>query len=160
MPFSYSTTYILDKSHYLETFDESRTAIPSSSAYLKSVILLGLGLMLLLFTQFNPYVGWFLVGLAGVEALSVRFQRSWWLGRQLISRAANNELTLTIDEHGISCQSDAVQMQILWADIEKVEKTQRGWLLSHPGGKYYLSDRCLSEKAGQFISSKAVSTPQ
>ena len=90
-----------------------------------------------------------------MEALSVRFQKPWWLARQMISKAANNKLTLTIDEESVSSKSQYVESTILWENITKIEKTQRGWLLFQGAGKSYLSNRCLSEEAQQFIGKKA-----
>lgn len=159
-PFYYSTTYVLDKSHFSETYDESSTKKNSRAGYIKSITLAFLGLAILLFTEINPYIAWFIVALGGVEALSIRFQKSWWLARQMISRAANNELTLTIDEDNIRSQSSNIESTILWADITQIDQTQQGWLLHHPAGKTYLSNRCLSDEAKQFISAKAESESQ
>jgi len=153
-PFSYSTTYVLDKSHFSETFDESKTAIDPQKAYLKSIILALVGLIFLLFTEISPYIAWFVVGLSALEALSVRFEKPWWLARQMMSKAANSELTLTIGDNGVSSKSFYVENTISWQDITKVEKTSRGWLLYHTAGRSYLSNRCLSEEAQQFIGEK------
>ncbi|MFT4938829.1 MAG: hypothetical protein ACI88A_001859 [Paraglaciecola sp.] len=155
-PFAYSTTYILDKSHFSETFDESITLNSSKTAYFKSIILGFLGLAILLFTEINPYGAWFIVGLGALEAFSVRFRKSWWLARQLISKAANSELTLTIDEHGVSSKSFYVESKISWDDVKTIEQTRQGWLILHATGRNYLSDRCLSEAARAFISKQAL----
>ncbi|MFQ3236813.1 MAG: hypothetical protein ACI9C4_002387, partial [Paraglaciecola sp.] len=53
-PFSYSTTYTLDKSHFSETFDESITVDNAKRVYFKAIILALLGLAMLLFTQITP----------------------------------------------------------------------------------------------------------
>lgn len=74
MPFSYTTTYVLDRSHFSETFDESATSETGIRAYAKAVGLAVAGLVVLLFTPFTGYLAWFLVGLAVVEGLSVRFK--------------------------------------------------------------------------------------
>ena len=155
-PFSYSTTYILDKSHYSETFDESVTLNNSRNVYFKSIALGLLGLAILLFTEVSPYGAWFVVALGVLEALSIRFRKSWWLARQMMSKAANTELTLTIDENGVSSKSFHVESRISWAEVKKVEQTDQGWLLFHAGGKNYLSGRCLSEEAKNFISAQAL----
>ncbi|MFT4994887.1 MAG: hypothetical protein ACI965_001929 [Paraglaciecola sp.] len=159
-PFSYSTSYILDKSHFSETFDASITAHTAKSAYFKSAILGLLGGILVFFTEITPYAAWFIVGLSALEALSVRFRKPWWLARQMISKAASNELTLTIDENGVSSKSFHVDSTICWADITKIEQTAQGWLLYHAAGKSYLSGRCLSEAAKEFIRAKAELTSQ
>lgn len=154
-PFSYTTTYALDRSHFSETFDESAVHDLSLKAYVKSAGLLSLGLVLVVFfADISPYVAWFIVALGIVEACSVRFRKPWWLARQMISRAANTELTLTIDESGIRSKSIHVDSQLAWEDVSAIETTLKGWLLHHPGGKNYLSGRCLSEEAKAFIQSQ------
>jgi hypothetical protein len=154
-PFSYSTTYILDKSHFSETFDESVTPSNSKNVYFKAIALGLLGLAILLFTEVSPYGAWFIVALGALEALSIRFRKSWWLARQLMSKAASTELTLTIDENGVSSKSFHVKSNISWDDVTKIEQTNQGWLLFHAGGKNYLSGRCLSEAANDYISAQA-----
>lgn len=149
LPFSYSTQYTLDKSHFSETFDESIT--PSKRPYLKVIIFGLLGITFLLFVDASPYTGWFMIGLSALEYLSVRYKKPWWLMRQLISKAANSELTLTIDELGISSQSLYVKSNILWADVTQLEQTPQGWLIYHPAGKNYISKRCLSSAANTFL---------
>jgi len=154
-PFSYSTTYVLDKSHFSETYDASVVVDDSKQPYLKSVIIALVGMAILYLTDIDPHIAWFVVALGGLEALSVRFQKPWWLARQMISKAANNPLTLTIDDIGINTKSLYVEGTILWEDVSKFEKTDLGWLLFHKGSKAYISDRILSEEAQAFMSGKA-----
>jgi hypothetical protein len=155
IPFTYSTTYVLDKSHFSETFDESKVVDNTKNLYLTAILIGCVGAVLLLFTELDPYVSWFIIALGGLEAFSVRFRKSWWLGRQLMSKAANTELTLTIDENGVSSKSLSVESTILWTDIKKIEQTTQGWLLHLAVGKSYLSNRILSDAAKQFINTKA-----
>lgn len=155
-PFSFSTTYILDKSHFSETFDESCSIDTSLSAYTKSMVMVSVGCVILLFTPFSQYVGWFIVALAILEALSVRYKKPWWLSRQMLSKAANSELTLTIDDKGICSKSYYVDSSIAWTDVIKIEATRLGWLLHLASGKTYLSGRCLSDDAKHFINAKVV----
>jgi hypothetical protein len=158
-PFSYSTKYTLDKSHFSETFDESTTLKVGLNAYLKSIAFVLLGLAILYLTQISPYGAWFLIGLGFLEALSTRFKKPWWLTRQMLSKAANTELTLTIDEHGVSSKSFYVDSKISWDDIGKIEKTAQGWLLYHNAGKNYVSTRCLSDAASEFVNTQALLKP-
>jgi hypothetical protein len=155
-PFSFSTTYILDKSHFSETFDESVTVDKSNTVYFKTLVLAVLGLGILLFTDVNPYAAWFIVALGAIEALSIRFRKAWWLARQLMSKAANADVTLTIDENSVSSKSFYVESKISWTEITKVSQTVQGWLLYHEAGKNYLSNRCLSEAAKEFINAQAL----
>ena len=159
-PFHYSTTYTLDKSHFAETFDESIIEDNSIKAYAKSIALILVGFAIVYFTDLAPYFAWFIVVLGIVEALSIYFKRSWWLARQMISQAANTKLTLTIDEDTIRSSSQSVESQISWKDISKIEKTKQGWLLYHPSGRNYLSGRCLSDEASEFICSQALPKEQ
>ena len=159
-PFHYSTTYTLDKSHFSETFDESIVEANSIKAYAKSIGLMLVGFAIVYFTDLAPYFAWFIVVLGIVEALSIYFKRSWWLARQMISQAANTKLTLSIDEDAIRSTSQSVESQISWEEITKIEKTKQGWLLYHPSGRNYLSGRCLSDEANEFISSQALSKAQ
>ncbi|MFC4698572.1 YcxB family protein [Glaciecola siphonariae] len=154
-PFSYSTTYKLDKSHFSETFDESTSAKQPASAYYKATGLVVFGLVILLMTPLSAYAAWFIIVLGIVEALGVYFRKPWWLARQMISRAANTQLTLTIDEQGVSSESESVQSQILWIDVNALEKTSRGWMLHHGKVKSYVSSRCLSSEAEDFMHTKA-----
>lgn len=154
-PFRFSTTYVLDKTHYSETYDESSTNADSKAGYIKSVALALLGMVILYFTDISAYIAWFIVGLGALEALSVRFHKAWWLARQMISKAANNKVTLTIDEDHVCSTSIHVDSKIAWADISKIEQTQLGWLLYHSGGRSYISNRCLSAEAQKFVSAKA-----
>jgi len=155
-PFSYSITYILDKSHFSETFDQSVIVDNSKAVYLKSIVLALLGLAMLLFSDVNRYATWFIITLAAVEALSVRFRKSWWLGKQLLSKAAGAEVTLTIDNENICSTSVYVESKISWHDVYKIEQTSQGWLLYHPEGKNYISGRCLSDQANEFINEQAL----
>lgn len=154
-PFNYSTTYVLDKSHFSETFDASVPVNNSKSIYTKSIVMGLAGAVVLIFTDINAYIAWFIVALGAVEALSVRFRKPWWLARQMISKAANTRLTLTINDEGVSTESFHVTSKILWADISKIEATDQGWLLHTPKGKSYLSNRCLSEEAQAFVQKHA-----
>ena len=156
MPFSYSTTYTLDKSHYSETYDASAPADNAKKLYLISLVLGLLGLALLIFSEINAYAAWFMIALAALEVFSVRFRKSWWLARQMISKAASTELTLHIDDEGISSKSIHVESAIAWTDISKIEQTAQGWMLYHGGGKNYVSGRCLSAAAQDFIKEKSL----
>ncbi len=155
-PFHYSTTYTLDKSHFSETFDESIIETNSIKAYTKSTGLMLVGITIVYFTDLAPYFAWFIVVLGIIDALSIYFKRSWWLARQMISQAANTKLTLIIDEDAVRSTSQSVESQILWEEIIKIEKTKQGWLLYHTLGRHYLSGRCLSVEANQFISSQVL----
>lgn len=154
--FYYSTSYVLDRKHFSETYDQSKTGKSDKNQYIKALAIALIGLAVLYLTDMSPYIAWFIVVFGGVEALSVRFQKPWWLARQMISKAANEELTLTIDDNGISSKSRHVNSSILWQDITKIEKTSLGWLLYLTTGRSYLSNNCLSDEAQQFVDQKCI----
>ncbi|MCK8043843.1 YcxB family protein [Shewanella sp. 1CM18E] len=152
--YSYTTQYTLDKSHFSECYDESAVIDNSIKAYRKAIIfaVVGTGLML---TNINGYASWFLIALSALEALSVKFRKPWWLMRQMMSKAANNEVTLTLNESGISNDSFYIQGTILWADVIEFTETEQGFLLKQAKGVSYLSKRSLDETAIQFVKDKA-----
>lgn len=155
-PFLYSSTYTLDKSHFSETYDASAPADNAKKIYMIAIALGLFGLALLIFSEINPYAAWFIIALGALEAFSLRFKRPWWIARQMISKAANTELTLQIDDGGVSSKSIHVESKITWAEVSNIEATTQGWLLYHAGGKNYVSGRCLSEEAKEFIKAKAL----
>lgn len=161
-PFTYSTSYMLDKSHFIETYDASASASNAKRTYIIAIFLAISGLVMLNFTEIDPYVAWFIIALGGLEVFSLRFKKSWWLARQLISKAANTELTLTIDDTGVSSKSIHIESTIPWAEISKIEPApghpSPGWLLYYKGHKNYLSGRCLSEQAQEFVNAQAALT--
>lgn len=153
-PFSYSTTYILDKAHFNEVFANSVVSKPSLKEYGKAIAFVLAGVALL-FTDVTGYLVYFLMGLGLIEALSTYYRQPWWVARQMLSRAASNKVTITIDEGGIHTDSIHLKSTLKWQDVNKVDTTQDGLMLLHSQGKSYLSGSCLSEQAKAFVLSKA-----
>jgi hypothetical protein len=151
--FSHNQEYILDKSHFEECYDQSRQPVSGARAYLKAACLLVAGLALV-FSPLDRIFVFFLLGLGIIEALSVRYQRAWWLLRQMMSKAAGNQVELLIDMQGVHSRSQFVNSHILWADVSNIEETDRGFVLLHPAGRGYVSKRCLSDAACAFIAAK------
>ncbi|MCG9695834.1 YcxB family protein [Shewanella sp. Isolate11] len=152
-PFSYTSTFTLDKSYYSECFDESVNQVHSIKTYTKA-ILFGLAGCALLLTAANNYASWFIIALGVLEALSIKFKRPWWLLRQMWSRAAGNDVTLTIDDTGIHTQSDYINTLIEWQQVYRINETDKGFLIIVAKGKNYLSKRYLDDSATDFIRSK------
>lgn len=152
--FRYATTYILDRSHFAETFDESSKQGNTIQLYGKSIGLMLVGFSIVTFTDIFPYAGWFILVLGIVDAFSVYFRKSWWLVRQMISSEANMEVTLTIDDEGLNSKSHRVNSNIAWSDVSNIEKTKKGWLIYHNAGRNYLSAGCLSDEAIAFVNNK------
>jgi len=156
-PFSFSTTFILDKPYFTECFEQSVNVEHSMKAYSKAIFFVLFGAILVLFTEINAYAAWFIFSLGIVEALSVYYQRPWWVTRQMLSRAAKSEVKLTIDDLAISTDSFYLQSQLNWQDISALKTTQKGWLIVHAKGKNYISNQFLSDEAKSFLTFKSKS---
>jgi len=154
-PFSYTTQYTLDKDHFRECYTQSMITDNSVGAYFKSILLSVSGILWVLFTDVNPYAAWFLLLLGALEALSVYYQQAWWVMRQMFSKAANSEVTLTIDEMGITSQSLFAELIIEWQSVKALTVTESGWLVEHAQGKNYLSNSCLTAQAIEFMEGKS-----
>ncbi|MBA6256868.1 MULTISPECIES: YcxB family protein [unclassified Colwellia] len=153
-PFSYSTTYELDKAHFQECFSESVVIVTPINAYKKSIALTIAGMLLVLFTQMNPYVAWFVFAVGILEAVSTYYQKPWWVMRQMLSKAAKGNVDLTIDEQGIVSKSFYASLTLLWPDVLFIETTQLGWLIKHAKGRSYISNKNLSAAAILFLTEK------
>lgn len=152
------STFTLDKAHYNECYIESTTLELSAKAFLKSGILMAFGLIILLFTPVNAYAAWFVIALGILEALSIYYNQPWWVMRQMLSRASNSEVTLTIDEQGILSESFYHTGRILWDDITSIQETSLGFVVHFNVGKSksksYLSKAYLTDDAQAFIKLK------
>ena len=153
-PFSYSTTYQLDKAHFQECYSESAIIPTPFHAYKKSMVLILAGMLLVLFTQMNPYVAWFVFAMGILEAASSYYQKPWWVMRQMLSKAAKGNVDLTIDEEVIVSKSFYASLTLLWSEVLSMEMTQLGWLIIHAKGRSYISNNNLSEEAVLFLSEK------
>jgi len=151
--FHYQTVFVLDKAHFQECYDQTVNMQKGWQPYLKAFILLAMSAVLMTIINTSPYIAYFLLVLAAVEALGVYYHRAWWVFRQMLSRAANNEITLTVDEQGIESKSVFGQQQFQWVDISQLQKTQMGWTFLCNGQAQYLSDRCLQDDVQQFLTS-------
>ncbi len=155
--FTYSANFILDKAHFNECYLESSTITRDLKAFFKSGVLMLFGLVLLLFTEVNAYAGWFIVALGILEALSIHYHQAWWVMRQMMSRASNSEVTITIDEKGVLNESFYHKGKILWPDITEIKETKEGFVLLFNNGRSYLSKSILSVDAQHFIQDKILS---
>lgn len=153
-PFTYSTTFVLDRLHFHECFSNTAIVERSLTAYLKAMIFLLVGSLLIFFTEISGYFSYFLIVLGIVETLSIYYRQPWWVTRQMLTRDANTEVTLTLDEIGIHSRSSRINTHIVWQDISEINKTNNGLLVIHTKGRNYISDTCLSEQARAFLLSK------
>jgi hypothetical protein len=152
-PISYQTAFILNKAHYGECFDQSVVTDTTIKPYYKAMLLFVVGLILLFVVGTNYYGVFFVVALAALEAVSVRYRKAWWLARQMLSKASNSEITLVIDEQGITTKSFHVNGEIKWCDVSEIKQTDQGLLIIHPGGTNYISKSCLGQEVQEFILS-------
>lgn len=151
---SHKCQFILDKAHFTECYEASVDADYSVRAYFKALFFAVFGMLLVLFTPINPYMSWFIFTLGIVEALSVYYQKPWWVMRQLFSKAAQSEVSLNIDEDGIHMSSFYHSQDILWDDIEGMTLNSLGWVIHHKQGKHYLSHVHLSSEVQQFLKER------
>jgi hypothetical protein len=153
-PFSYSTTYQLDKEHFQECYSESAIIPTSFHAYKKSVVLTIAGMLLVLFTQMNPYAAWFVFAMGILEAVSTYYQKPWWVMRQMLSKAAKGDVKLTIDDNGIISKSFYATLSLLWSEVVSLKTTDLGWLVTHVQGRSYISNKNLSVETIAFLTEK------
>ena len=137
----FKTQFTLSREYLAECFDQSlphgKGAKPN---YLLPALLLATGSGALMFTEQPKVLGYLLVALGILELLHIRFRRAWWLARQMLGRSANTEVTLTIDDDGITTKSTHTQTALSWSDIERVVETDLGLILvTKSGGQQYLS---------------------
>ncbi|HBY85303.1 MAG TPA: hypothetical protein DEO86_05455 [Colwellia sp.] len=161
---TYTASFTLDKAHYSECYTQSSTLSHDKKTYFKANVLTVFGLIILLATPVNPYAAWFVIALGLLETISVYYHKPWWVMRQMLSKASNSEVKLTIDEQGILTESFHINNRILWADVTRVTETELGFLIYFSLGKTamgkdiasksYISKSCLSDDANTFINQK------
>jgi hypothetical protein len=155
--FSFSSEFVLNKAHFVECFEQSAKPVPLFKRYLKALILMALGVLLLIFIDANNYMEFFVFALGVLDALSVYYRKTWWVWRQLISRSSNATVTLSIDASGISTASVHLKQTTPWQNIHGFDHTELGFLVRHTGGTHYLSRNNLSDDAIEFIQKNIVS---
>lgn len=161
---SYTASFTLDKAHYSECYTQSSTLSHDKKTYFKANVLTVFGLIILLATPVNPYAAWFVIALGLIETISVYYHKPWWVMRQMLSKASNSEVKLTIDEQGILTESFHINNRILWTDVTRVTETELGFLIYFSLGKTamgkdiasksYISKSCLSDDANTFLNQK------
>ncbi len=153
--FNYQTSFILDKSHFSECFDQSITEQTLWVKYRKVVILAIVGLLLLFVVGTNHYAAFFVVGLSAIEALSIYYQKTWWLWRQMLSKAYNHTVEIIVNDESITIKSFHVNSEMSFENITQCEEKESGLLLTHLKSRNYISKSCLSDEAIDFIKSKS-----
>ena len=164
----YTASFTLNKAHYTECYSQSSTLEHNKKTYFKANILTVFGLIILLFTPVNPYAAWFVIACGILETVSVYYHKPWWVIRQMLSKASNSEVKLTIDDRGILTESFHINNRILWTEVTTVTETDLGIVVYFSLGKTamgkdiasksYISKACLSDEAIAFIMNQTTVT--
>jgi hypothetical protein len=149
-PFNQSVTFVLDNAHFQECFEQSAPTVQKKD-YNKAAILGVIGVGLFFVEAEHYYFPFFIFCLAILEILSVRHRQTWWVWRQLMSKAAGCSVKIIIDEKGLTTESEHVNTQLDWTDISSIEKTEKGILLKHQNGVNYLSSSHFGEENIEFV---------
>ncbi|RHW77551.1 YcxB family protein [Colwellia sp. RSH04] len=156
---SYTSSFTLDKAHFTECYTQSTTVEHNRKTYFKANVLTVFGLFILLFTPVNGYAAWFVISLGLLESLSIYYHQPWWVFRQMLSKASNSEVTITIDDKGVLTESFYDKRKILWHDVNQIKETELGYVIFFSVGKNisksYLSRASLSVEAQALIKSQA-----
>lgn len=152
----FTTRFTLDRQHLLECYDQSLPYKPPSRIKLGYIAAFAIiGIILLERSDTPGIFGAVFIGLAIIEGLSWRFARPWWLARQLLSRSANCDVELRIDDKGIYSKSPYLESQQLWQDFQQIIDTDKGFILiGAKGGQSYLSKSVLCADALDYIRLK------
>lgn len=149
--FHYETTFTLDKPYLSECYEQTLIAKSFLQAYKKAIAFGGIGLLLFSVPDVSAYWPSFLIALAVIEALSIRFGKAWWVARQLLGKSGNNKVNLVISTQGIELTSPFIEQIFTWQSIKQVEYTERGLIIHLEQQRQYLSRSVLSDEAVTFI---------
>ncbi len=150
--FDFTTEYTLDKSFFAECYDQTSQPTKFPRAYLKAILFLVFGVVLLEFKLLpDGYIGWFFIVLSVIEALSVYFKRTWWLWRQTISSSRGNKVAFQVNANGVNYKSGNIDRSIAWSEIGQLEQTDLGFILHLGKQRQYVSKSCLNEKVITFM---------
>ena len=162
----FTTEYILDKTFFTECYDQTSLPTQFPKAYLKGILFLIFGVVLLEFELLpNGYVGWFFIVLSVIEAFSVYCKRTWWIWRQKISSGAGSKVIFQGDVNGVSYKNAKNTNTIAWTDISQLQQTDLGFILHIGKQRQYVSKSCLNDEAIAFMveqheASKAPKAPK
>ena len=150
---NYSTSFILDRAHLTECYDQSLPHSPKKRLRFEFIVAtLGAGIALLAYSDVAGFFPSLLIGLGVLELLSFYFRRPWWLARQLLSRSANCKVLLSVDEKGVNSHTPLGETVIAWSDIKTIIDTPKGIILEHQqGGQSYLSKLVLNDEVLAYM---------
>jgi len=151
---NHTSYYILNREYFSECFDESANTATSLKTYRQPILfIIVAGVFFVM--EIEAYVVWFFLCLSVVELLSIRYKRSWWITRQMLSRAAGSKVNIRIDDQGIFTDSAYHQQGILWNDITELKNTEKGFVVIHNSGTSYVSRSGLDEDVLALLTAKA-----
>lgn len=155
---NFESKFTLDKEHYTECYEQSSSLRPQSlKKYSKALMILGFGIFfyMIQIEGLSAHLGAFFFILAFVELLSVVYARSWWVTRQMFSKASGGEVNLTLDTQGIHINSDYANQLLPWDEIESHTFTEKGVIVfPKMGGNSYISESTLSVDGWQYLTSQ------
>lgn len=150
--FDFTTEYTLDKRFFAECYDQTSLPAKFPQAYLKGILFLVFGVVLLEFELLpNGYVGWFFIVLSVIEAFSVYCKRTWWLWRQTLSTSSGSKVIFKVTPNGVSYTNAKNTSSIAWSDIDQLQQSDLGFILHIGKQRQYVSKSCLSDEAIAFI---------
>ena len=149
----HSSYYVLNRDYFSECFDESANTTTSVKTYVKAIGLIFMASVIYAM-DIEIYVAAFLLCLGVVELLSIRYKRSWWINRQMLSRAAGSKVNIRVDGRGIFTDSTYHQQAMLWNEIAEIKSTEKGFVVIHNSGTSYLSRVGLDEDVLALLASK------
>lgn len=149
----HTSYYILNREYFSECFDESANTATSLKTYRQAILFIIVAGVLFVM-EYSAYVAWFLLCIGGVELLSIHYKRSWWIARQMLSRAAGSKVNIRIDDQGIFTDSIYHQQGMLWNDIAEIRSTEKGFVIIHNSGTSYLSRSGLDEGVLALLTAK------
>jgi hypothetical protein len=149
-PFNQSVTFKLDKAHFQECFEQSASPVQNKD-YAKAAIFAVVGIGLFFIEAEHYYFPLFLIALGVLEIFSVKYRQTWWVWRQLMSKAAYSSVEILVGEKGITTKSEQVNTHIDWKDVNAIEQTEKGLLLRHQAGVNYISNSHLNNEIVEFV---------
>ncbi|BAU49492.1 hypothetical protein SVA_2944 [Sulfurifustis variabilis] len=154
---THTAKYHLDRSYLSESFDQ---AVRYGSKWKRVELAIGTafivgGLALWVYSGGELFLPWMLVLLGVIEVFSSRIKKFFWLRKQLGSKHAGSEVTLTFDDDGVRTAGRFGNSVIAWAGIERLVETPKGLLIwPQKGIYYYLPKSILDDGAVSFIRQK------
>ena len=149
--YAYCTSITLSKEHLKECYEQSVAVDITIMHYKRAIISLLFGLCLLMFNLVSEYLAFFVITLGVLEVFGTRYQKIWWLWRQMMAKSYKSKVTILVNEVGINNRSKHVDQTIQWVSMTAIEKTELGLIIRHPKGVSYLCNSCLDYTAIGYI---------